>query len=94
MSADAYEDIAATIIDGQVTIMGAVAYKLANEVPGLTVEEGGRPSISGSGPEAIDALVKQYSSITGPLGVRMCYSHAQAAIQRHEITVPAFAAFA
>lgn len=93
MSKDAYEEIAATIIDGQVTVMGGVAYKLANEVAGLTVAEGGRPTISGDGAEVIDALVRQYSSITGPLGVRMCYSHAQAALRRHAVTVPAFAGF-
>lgn len=90
-----YADIAYAIIEGQERVMGNVAYALANRVPGLSVEPGGVPSLNGDGPAMIEQLVAEYSTITGQLGVRMCYGAAKPLLTSHpELQIPAFASLA
>lgn len=87
-----YEDIAAAIVSAQRGIVGDVAYSLGRRVTGLEIADDGRISIVGNGPQVVTALVNEYSAITGPLGVRMCFNAAQPVMDRHGVRdIPAFA---
>lgn len=87
-----HEAVAAAIIEGQRALMGHVALKLAEKVPNLSVDDAGAPKITGDGSQTVDALVREYSSITGPLGVRMCFNAAKPVLDRHgEVSIPSFA---
>jgi hypothetical protein len=90
-----YDDVATAIVQGQRKMVGQVAIQLAQKAPGVSVDAEGNATITGDGAAAIDALVKEYSAITGQLGVRMCYQAAEPALKRHpDVTVPSFATFA
>lgn len=90
----AFDDIASAIIIGQRTLIGPVAITLASKVPGVSVGDEGRASVSGDGATVIDALVREYSTLTGPLGVRMCFQAAKSELSRHpEVSIPSFASF-
>jgi hypothetical protein len=92
--ASASEMVAQAIIEGQAKLVGGVAYAIANRVNGVTVDQGGVPTLSGDDIDAIDRLVKEYSSLTGPLGVRLCHEAAAPVLKAHpELQIPAFAAF-
>ncbi len=91
-SATPYEQIAGAIIDGQVDIMGNVAYSIAGKVPGLEVDANHKISIvDADEPKVIDALVKAFSGLTGPLGVRMCFNSARSPLALNpQIRIAAF----
>ena len=89
--ASGHDDIAGAIIAGQRQVIGALAITMARSVAGLEVNDDGSARVIG-GDQALDDLVKAYSSITGQLGVRMCQAHAKDALQRNpQIHVTAFA---
>lgn len=88
-----YEEVATSIIQGQSVMIGNVAYSMADKVPGLDASPGS-VRITGDPETVLDALVKEYSAITGPLGVRMCFQSAQDALSRHpEVKVASFSGF-
>jgi hypothetical protein len=85
-----FNAVATAIIAGQQKVMGPVAINLARSVSGITVGDDGSATVSG-GIDAVDALVKTYSGLTGQLGVRMCHQAAQQALQQHpDVQVPSF----
>lgn len=86
-----HEAVAAAIIEAQRALMGHVAIKLAEKVPSISFDDAGTPSINGDGVSAVDALVREYSSITGPLGVRMCFNAAKPVLDQHaDVKIPSF----
>jgi hypothetical protein len=90
-----HDAVATAIIQGQMRMIGDVALNLANKVPSLTVQPDGTASIGGDAVGAIEALVREYSSLTGQLGVRMCYTSAKPALDANpSVSIPSFAAFA
>ncbi|MBC7460118.1 MAG: hypothetical protein H7287_02015 [Thermoleophilia bacterium] len=88
--------VAERIVQSQVRVVGPAAWKLARRVKHLDVAEGRQPRIS---PDAdagsvIDRLVREYSSITGDLGTRMCFMAAADILREHpELDVPCFRPF-
>jgi hypothetical protein len=91
----AHDQIASAIVQGQVKMIGKVALSLAGKVPGVTVDDTGHVTIDGDGVSAIEGLVRQYSALTGQLGVRMCYTSAKSALESNpSVVVPSFASFA
>lgn len=89
--ATGHDEVATAIITGQQKLMGAVAITLAQKVSGVQVDGSGSASIEGDGDTAVDGLVKAYSSLTGALGVRMCFASAQGELQRHpDVRVSSF----
>lgn len=89
-----HDEIASAIVTGQYKVMGAVAIKLASKALGRDVADSTPVTVTGVGVDDIERLIKEYSSITGPLGVRMCFSAAQPALKKHpDVEVPSFKAF-
>jgi hypothetical protein len=87
-----FDDVASAIINGQKAVMGPVAISLAQKVPGIVVDADGAATISGDGAGAIESLVKEYSSLTGQLGVRMCFQSARQALAANpDVRIPSFA---
>lgn len=74
--------------------MGKIADSLASRVSGVSVSSNGTVTITTEHPlQALNDLVGEYSAITGPLGVRMCYSAAREMLERHpEVSIDAFRA--
>lgn len=88
----ALDAVASAIIEGQRAVMGPVAVNLAQRVPGITIDAGGDVSVAGDGITAIEHLVQQYSSVTGKLGVRMCFQAARPVLDRYpDVAIPSFA---
>lgn len=91
MSTASHNEIATAIVRGQQKIMGAVAVKMASSALGSNVPEEGMVDLGERGVAGIEALVKHYSEITGPLGVRMCFSAAKPALDKHpDVSIPIF----
>lgn len=75
------DQIATAIVAGQVRVMGAqAAYGVMREVNG--VEQDGE-HIRAVDTIAIDALIRAYRSISGPLGEMACWTAARPVLQRH-----------
>lgn len=92
MSVAVHNEIATAIIRGQQKVMGKVAVSMAAKVLGKDVPEDGTVDIGDQGVEAIEGLVTEFSSITGPLGVRMCYTTAKPVLDAHpDVSIPSFA---
>lgn len=90
-----HDEVATAIVVGQTKLIGAVAVTLARKVPGVEVDASGATKIAGDGVAAIEALVSEYSTLTGQLGVRMCFNAAKDALAEHpEVTIPSFASLA
>lgn len=90
-----HDAVVAAIIRGQSAVIGKVAISLASSVEGLEIDASGGARITGDPVATIEGLVNQYSSLTGPLGVRLCYSAARPELARHpEVSVPIFEKFA
>ena len=87
-----YDDIATTIISGQMAVVGPLAVTMASNIAGLTVDSRGNATVSGGDPAGVvEQLVKVYSSLTGALGIRMCHQSAMPALKRNpDITIPIF----
>jgi hypothetical protein len=90
-----YERVATAIVEGQVKIMGAAAQAIASKVTGLEYIAGTGARISSANPtDVIEALVQEFSRITGPLGMRLCWMSAQGVLQQHpDIRIPSFARY-
>ena len=89
-----HEQIATAIVEGQAKIMGAVAYTMAQKVPGLAYAQGTGAKISGDGISTLDKLVGEFAAVTGPLGARMCYMSARPVLDKYPaVKVPAFGRF-
>jgi hypothetical protein len=87
-----YNDIATAIVRGQQQVMGKVAVTMAAKVLGHGVPEDGTIEVGTMGADAINGLVQEYSSITGPLGVRMCHTAARPVLDAHPgVEIPVFA---
>jgi len=78
-----FEAVANAIIEGQVKIMGPAAQSIAGKIAGLTYAPGTGAKIAGAGATVVDALVKEYSNVTGPLGARLCYMSAQPILSKN-----------
>lgn len=88
----AFDEVATAIITGQKQVIGPVAIALARKVDGLDVTDDGTATIRGDGVKAIESLVREYSALTGQLGVRMCFNAAQPALRQHpSVEIPSFA---
>lgn len=93
MMAAPFDDIATAIIQGQGKVMGpAAAQDTARGVAGITVSpDGGAIAL---GAPTIDALVKKFSAVSGPLGERICFMAAKPVLDRNPgVSIPAFARF-
>lgn len=89
--AAAHDNVATAIVRGQMKLIGNVAISLARNVSSVDVAESGATSIAGDGDAAIDGIVRAYSSLTGQLGVKMCFDFAKDELQRHpDVRVPSF----
>lgn len=87
------DEVATAIVSGQRRLMGEVAWKLAARVPGVRVDDE-QVQVTGDPTDVIEGLVAEFSQITGPLGVRLCYTSAKAMLSRHpEMRIPSFMAF-
>ena len=87
-----YDQVATAIVRGQMKLMGDVALSLARKVSDVTVADTGDTVVSGNGEAAIEGIVKEYSSLTGNLGVKMCFNFAKDELQRNPgVQVPSFA---
>lgn len=78
-----YDVVATAIVRGQMKLMGDVAISLARKVSMVEVADSGATTVSGDGDVAIDGIVREYSSLTGNLGVRMCFNFAKDELQRN-----------
>lgn len=88
-----YDSVATAIVRGQMKLMGNVAVSLARKVANVTVADTGDTVVDGDGATAIDGIVQEYSSLTGNLGVKMCFDFAKDELQRNpSVQVPSFAA--
>jgi hypothetical protein len=88
-----YDSVATAIVRGQMKLMGNVAVSLARKVADVTVADTGDTTVAGNGDVAIENIVKEYSSLTGNLGVRMCFDFAKDELQRNPgVNVPSFSA--
>jgi hypothetical protein len=88
--------IAERIIVGQERVVGAAAWKLARRVKLLDVSKDRRVTVAaGADPsEALDLLVREFTSITGELGARMCFMSAADLLREHpDVDVAAFRPF-
>jgi hypothetical protein len=89
----AYEQAATAIIQGQVAIMGSAAERLVARVSGLEYLNG-TARLTGDGIHVLEALVREFSGVSGPLGARMCFASAQPVLSKHpEIKIPSFSRF-
>ena len=86
--------LATAILRGQELVMGAqTARAIAAGVVGIDVDEAA-DSAAAVDSVAIDALVREYRSISGPLGEMACWTAARPVFARHpELVVPSFARF-
>ena len=89
-----YDDIATAIVQGQSKVMGAgAACDVARGVPGTTVGADGTTSVA-AGAGTIDAMVKKFTDVSGPLGERICFMAAKPVLtQNPGVTIPSFARF-
>ena len=87
-----YDQVATAIVRGQMKLMGDVALSLARKVADVTVADTGDTVVNGNGDAAVEGIVREYSSLTGNLGVKMCFNFAKDELQRHpSVNVPSFA---
>jgi hypothetical protein len=87
-----HEEIASAIVKGQMAVMGDVAIAMAKRVSGVEISAAGDVTLNGDAAQLVNAIVGEYSSVTGPLGVRMCFNAARPALSRHaDVTIDAFA---
>jgi hypothetical protein len=64
---------------------------MAGRAAGVEVSENGGITISGDPIMAIEGLVKEYSQLTGPLGIRMCYNSARDILESSgDLDIPSF----
>lgn len=69
---NSYVIIVSKIIENQHTVMGPLAFDLANKVNGLKVESLDKIVITGNGKDVLKMLVDQYSSLFGRASVEVC----------------------
>jgi hypothetical protein len=88
----AHDEIATAIVAGQHKVMGKVALTLASRATGHDLgTDLTTMNIDGATVDTIEKLIAEYSSVTGPLGVRMCRQAAAEALSRHpDVTIPSF----
>jgi len=86
-------ELATAIVHGQERVMGQqTARGIAANVNGIEIDAAG--SVAAVDTIAIDALVREYRSISGPLGEMACWTAARPVFARHpELTVRSFARF-
>lgn len=87
-----YDDVASAIVAGQMKVVGPLAVMIANRVDGLAVGDDGSATVGAGDPvAAIEALVREYSALSGQLGVRLCRDAASAQLAAHpEVVIPVF----
>lgn len=73
VDAHIFETMAQEIIAEQAKIIGPLAYRQAENVPGLSVDRAaGTVTVQGDGPQVIDLLVRQYEEFFGKAAVEVC----------------------
>jgi hypothetical protein len=95
-TADPAARIAARIVQSQVRVVGPAAWKLAKRVKHLEVAEGREPRIASDqdAGSVLDRLVREFTSITGDLGTRMCFMAAADILREHpDLDIPCFRPF-
>lgn len=90
-------EVAERIIRSQERVVGKAAWKLAKRVKHLDVDRSQQVTIADGADEldVLERLVREFTTITGELGARMCFMAAADILRANPaIDVPSFRPFA